>query len=98
MNDVGEAFVADFGISRIMEGTHLYFTDAAGTVNYMAPEMFSEAGRLTPAIDVWGAGCVAVEMLTGKGPFHGLPFQVRQIVFSNCRLMFSHPLLAASDV
>jgi serine/threonine protein kinase len=68
--------VTGFGIARFMEGSHLYATEAAGTFNYMAPEMFNEAERLLPAIDVWAAGCVMIEVLTGKAPFHGLPFQV----------------------
>jgi serine/threonine protein kinase len=76
LNGAGEAFVTDFGIACVMEGTHLYFTEAAGTVNYMAPEMFGAAEQYTAAVDVWGAGCVVVEMLTGKTPFHGLPFHV----------------------
>ena len=81
LNESGQAFVTDFGISLIMEGTQTYFTEAAGTFNYMAPEMFGEAEQHTPAVDVWGAGCVVLEMLTGKTPFHGLPFHVRWFCF-----------------
>ena len=79
LNETGQAFVTDFGISLVMEGTHLTATDAAGTFNYMAPEMFSEGERLTPAIDVWGAGCVVLEMLTGQKPLDTLSFEVCRV-------------------
>ncbi len=82
LDEAGEAFVADFGIARLMEGTQLSMTSAAGTFNYMAPELFDENAPKTFAVDVWGSGCVVIEMLTGEPPFHGLPLQV--CVFCVC--------------
>ncbi len=82
LDESGAAFVTGFSVSRMLEGMHPDFTGAAGTVNYMAPEMFNEADQPTLATDVWAAGCAVVEMLTGKGPFHGLPFQVSGCCFS----------------
>lgn len=38
-----------------------------GTVWYMAPEMF--ASRVGREVDVWAAGVMTVELLTGKMPF-----------------------------
>ena len=88
LNETGHAFLTDFGMSMVMEGAHLITTDAAGTSNYMAPEMFSEGERLTPAIDVWGAGCVVLEMLTGQKPLDTLSFEVCRV---KCLSLASFP-------
>jgi serine/threonine-protein kinase len=41
----------------------------AGQIEYAAPEMFADAGQLTPAADVYSLGVVLFQLLTGHGPF-----------------------------
>src|SRR5204863_9690471 len=43
----------------------------AGTPHYMAPEQLNAGDAQTPAVDVWAAGVVLYEMLTGTVPFPG---------------------------
>ena len=43
----------------------------AGTLNYMAPEMISEA-RVTLTSDLWALGCIIYKMITGKATFPGV--------------------------
>lgn len=42
-----------------------------GTPHYMAPEQARMNGRISPATDVWGMGCVLYVCLAGVVPFKG---------------------------
>jgi serine/threonine protein kinase len=60
--------IADFGISRIiLENSAL--TKAIGSPAYMSPEAF--LGSKSPQTDIWSAGVILYEMLTGTYPFDG---------------------------
>ncbi len=66
-----EPKVSDFGIARLTEGQRITkVTSIVGTPEYIAPEM-AESDEVTPAIDVYAAGIMMFEMLTGKTPFAG---------------------------
>jgi beta-lactam-binding protein with PASTA domain len=65
----GVVKVADFGLARAVEasadetGSHLM-----ATVAYVAPELVTD-GRADPRTDVYSAGIVLFEMLTGRVPY-----------------------------
>ncbi|MBM4354379.1 MAG: hypothetical protein FJ109_11385 [Deltaproteobacteria bacterium] len=60
----------DFGIAQFAGLTHLVSRDICGTPAYMAPEQIR--GRETgPSADLYSAGIVLFEMLSGSQPFHG---------------------------
>ncbi len=42
-----------------------------GTAEYIAPEMVSGQGPVSPSVDVYSVGCVAYHMLTGTFPYQG---------------------------
>lgn len=60
--------IADFGMSRIVESATLSNT-RAGSPPYMSPEAFKKSKN--PQTDVWSAGVIFYEMLSGEFPFHG---------------------------
>eukprot|EP01028_Stygiella_incarcerata_P006572 TRINITY_DN26822_c0_g1_i1.p1 TRINITY_DN26822_c0_g1~~TRINITY_DN26822_c0_g1_i1.p1 ORF type:complete len:705 (+),score=175.80 TRINITY_DN26822_c0_g1_i1:284-2116(+) len=68
----GEVKLADFGISKQVRAS----VDPTGgpgrmpygTPHYMAPELFTDRGFSTKS-DIWGLGCVVLEMITGKIPW-----------------------------
>jgi serine/threonine-protein kinase len=67
----GEPKLSDFGIARGSADTGLTDTGmAVGTAAYMAPEQ--AIGRnVGPAADIYSAGVILFEMLTGQLPFPG---------------------------
>lgn len=78
----GTAFVADFGIAKLLSlaageesdsgPTARHSSDDLGTPPYMAPEQFRpDGGAVGPAADVWAIGVILYELLTGRRPFPG---------------------------
>jgi eukaryotic-like serine/threonine-protein kinase len=73
----GKVKVGDFGVARLAEGTsQAPSATVAGTPRYMSPEQ--ARGQPTgPATDVYSAGVVLYEMLTGDPPFaRGSPVEL----------------------
>lgn len=66
----GGVKITDFGIARIESS--LMTTEGAmvGTPSYMAPEQFT-GGVLDARTDIYAAGVLAFQMLTGRRPFEG---------------------------
>jgi serine/threonine-protein kinase len=63
--------LTDFGIARLADSPGVTRThEFVGTPAYVAPE--SAQGRpQTSAVDVYGAGILLYELVTGRTPFHG---------------------------
>ncbi|HXB55824.1 MAG TPA: bifunctional serine/threonine-protein kinase/formylglycine-generating enzyme family protein, partial [Vicinamibacteria bacterium] len=70
LDEEDRAYLADFGVARITEGsTFLTQTGVlAGTPQYMAPEQ-ARSGAATNRCDIYALSVVAYEMLTGRVPF-----------------------------
>ncbi len=62
--------VGDYGLCKFISGTQKSpQTQSIGTVHYMAPEI--STGNYGKQVDVYAAGVMMYEMLTGKLPFDG---------------------------
>jgi eukaryotic-like serine/threonine-protein kinase len=73
--------VGDFGLSTLGEAQ---FSEVAGTLAYMAPELTLRLGEYQPAhavSDVYSLGCIAYELLTGQHPHqeHGRISGIRHV-------------------
>ena len=77
VNHEGDAFVTDFGISKISESqSRLTQTGATiGTPEYMSPEQ-CRGETLTGASDQYALGILAYEMLCGETPFSGAHYAI----------------------
>ncbi len=76
LTDDGRVKVADFGLARAITGGHTQTGALLGTVAYLAPELVTR-GQADTRSDVYAAGIVLFEMLTGRQPFTGeVPMQV----------------------
>jgi serine/threonine-protein kinase len=76
----GYAMVTDFGVARAVDSaaTSRGLTSTGivvGTPAYMAPEQVAGDTRIDGRADIYAAGVVAYEMLTGQPPFAGLSVQ-----------------------
>ncbi|PJF23201.1 MAG: hypothetical protein CUN56_02120 [Phototrophicales bacterium] len=73
LDEQNNAYLSDFGIARIMEGTQLTMTSQAqpGTVHFMSPEQVSGSLTLTYHSDIYAMGVLAYLLLVGRFPFTG---------------------------
>jgi hypothetical protein len=66
----GMVKVGDYGLSKFISGSQRTAqTQSVGTVHYMAPEI--STGNYNKQIDIYAAGIILYEMLTGRVPFEG---------------------------
>ncbi len=66
----GTVKVGDYGLSKFIGCTQRTAqTQSVGTVHYMAPEI--STGNYNKQIDIYAAGIILYEMLTGHVPFEG---------------------------
>ena len=67
----GSVKVADFGIARVASGGHSTLTqEALGSVHYISPEQ-ARGSHIDARSDLYSAGVVLYEMITGRLPFEG---------------------------
>jgi hypothetical protein len=66
----GTLKVGDYGLSKVIGASQRTMqTQSVGTVHYMAPEI--STGNYNKQVDIYAAGIILYEMLTGKPPFEG---------------------------
>lgn len=68
----GKVKVSDFGIARIQAAELTQVGSLIGTPAYMAPERF-QGRAIDQRVDLYAAGVVLYQMLTGQVPFGGAP-------------------------
>ena len=67
----GSLKVADFGIARVTSAAQATLTqEALGSVHYISPEQ-ARGSRIDARSDIYSAGVVLYEMITGRLPYEG---------------------------
>ena len=78
----GEAKVTDFGIARLDSSTMTQVGDVLGTPNYMSPEQF-QGLAVDARSDIYSAGVIAFQLLTGQRPFTGNSVTIMRAVMED---------------
>ncbi|XP_062455300.1 mitogen-activated protein kinase 4 isoform X3 [Rhea pennata] len=66
--------IGDFGLARIVDQHYShkgYLSEGLVTKWYRSPRLLLSPNNYTKAIDMWAAGCILAEMLTGRMLFAG---------------------------
>jgi len=78
VTEAGEVKLVDFGIAKDLTATD-ELTETGrfvGTPCYMSPEQAARPREVDSRSDLYSAGCVLYELLTGRPPFRGEPMVV----------------------
>ena len=75
VNQEGKVKITDFGIAAAFNESSLTLDGSViGTPEYMAPEQ-ARAEPIGPSTDLYSAGILLYELLTGQTPYKGIPAQ-----------------------
>ncbi len=87
----GTVKLLDFGLSHVMVATvpRAPFIPIAGTPAYMAPEQWRGDETQDARTDVWAAGVVLYEMLTGR-----VPYPRARLAELRARILSKEPMLS----
>ena len=75
LDDRLRAKLTDFGLSKIKQQTASQSTQAKGTPQWMAPELFDDEPKMTPECDIYSLGMVLWELASRQIPFAKAPNQ-----------------------
>ena len=89
----GKLKIADFGIARIDSSNLTHVGAVMGTPGYMAPEQYTGT-QVDSRVDIFSAGVVLYELLTGVKPFAG---RVEAVAYKVCHENPPPPSQAASE-
>jgi serine/threonine protein kinase len=62
--------ISDFGLSTSIQTNDQLIPDIAGTTSYLAPEVIKQTGYLGQSADIWSAGVILFNCVTGSFPFY----------------------------
>ncbi|KAF5870947.1 putative serine threonine-protein kinase bur1 protein [Botrytis fragariae] len=80
VSDEGQLKLADFGLARFYaKRRQLDYTNRVITIWYRSPELLLGETQYGPAVDIWSAACVLVEIFTRHAIFPGDGGEISQL-------------------
>ncbi|AEO56429.1 hypothetical protein MYCTH_2301373 [Thermothelomyces thermophilus ATCC 42464] len=80
VSNEGVLKLADFGLARFYAKHHqLDYTNRVITIWYRSPELLLGETQYGPAVDIWSAACVLVEIFTKRAIFPGDGSEINQL-------------------
>nr|CDS17473.1 Serine:threonine protein kinase PFTAIRE 1 [Echinococcus granulosus] len=75
----GELKLADFGLARAKSVPSHTYSHEVVTLWYRPPDVLLGSTNYTASLDMWGVGCIFLEMLSGDATFPGVADAVDQL-------------------
>ncbi|KAF6032781.1 hypothetical protein EB796_008918 [Bugula neritina] len=72
ISDVGELKLADFGLARAKSIPSKTYSNEVVTLWYRPPDVLFGSTTYNASLDMWGVGCIFLEMLSGVAAFQGM--------------------------
>ncbi|CAG9818523.1 unnamed protein product [Phaedon cochleariae] len=72
ISECGELKLADFGLARAKSVPSHTYSHEVVTLWYRPPDVLLGSTEYSTSLDMWGVGCIFVEMLTGMAIFPGV--------------------------
>lgn len=72
ISEIGELKLADFGLARAKSVPSHTYSHEVVTLWYRPPDVLLGSTNYTTSLDMWGAGCIFVEMMNGYPCFPGV--------------------------
>lgn len=72
ISEIGELKLADFGLARAKSVPSHTYSNEVVTLWYRPPDVLLGSTEYSTSLDMWGVGCIFVEMLTGEPTFPGV--------------------------
>jgi len=72
ISEIGELKLADFGLARAKSVPSHTYSHEVVTLWYRPPDVLLGSTNYTTSLDIWGVGCILVEMLNGAPCFPGV--------------------------
>ena len=80
ISNTGQLKLADFGLARFfVKRRQLDYTNRVITIWYRPPELLLGETQYGPAVDIWSAGCVMIEIFTKHAIFPGDGGEINQL-------------------
>uniref|UniRef100_A0A8B9DXT3 Cyclin-dependent kinase 14 n=1 Tax=Anser cygnoides TaxID=8845 RepID=A0A8B9DXT3_ANSCY len=72
ISDTGELKLADFGLARAKSVPSHTYSNEVVTLWYRPPDVLLGSTEYSTCLDMWGVGCIFVEMIQGVAAFPGM--------------------------
>lgn len=72
ISEIGELKLADFGLARAKSVPSHTYSHEVVTLWYRPPDVLLGSTDYSTSLDMWGVGCIFVEMITGMALFPGV--------------------------
>ncbi|XP_054722380.1 cyclin-dependent kinase 14-like [Uloborus diversus] len=79
ISETGELKLADFGLARAKSVPSHTFSHEVVTLWYRPPDVLLGSTNYSTSLDMWGVGCIFIEMVIGKAAFQGMKDTMDQL-------------------
>ncbi|RWS31691.1 cyclin-dependent kinase 14-like protein [Leptotrombidium deliense] len=72
ISEIGELKLADFGLARAKSVPSRTYSHEVVTLWYRPPDVLLGSTDYSTSLDIWGVGCIFIEMIVGSAAFPGV--------------------------